>query len=46
MHSLPNMPKTIGREDHCDLVIIGYLEKYPNMGVLDAIDSKDSYNGK
>jgi hypothetical protein len=31
------MPKTIAREDHRVLVTIGYLEKYPNMGVLDAM---------
>jgi hypothetical protein len=40
------MPKTIAREDHCVLVTIGYLENYPNMGVLDAIDGKDNDNGE
>jgi hypothetical protein len=39
------MPKTITRDDHCVLVTIGYLEKYPNMGVLDAIDCKNNDNG-
>jgi hypothetical protein len=40
------MPKNIAREDHRVLVTIGYLEKYPNMGVLDAINSKDNEEGK
>jgi hypothetical protein len=35
------MPKTIAREDHHVLVTIGYLEKYPNMGVLDAMKLGD-----
>jgi hypothetical protein len=35
------MPKTIAREDHCVLVTIGYLEKYPNMGVRDAMKLGD-----
>ncbi len=38
------MPKNIAREDHCVLVTIGCLEKYPNMGVLDAIDGEDNDN--
>ncbi len=46
MHSLPNMPNTIARGDHRVLVTIGYLEKYPNMGVLDAIDGEDNDDGK
>jgi hypothetical protein len=36
------MPKTIARKDHRVLVTIGYLEKYPNMGVLDATNGKDN----
>ena len=40
------MPKTIAREDHRVLVTIGYLEKYPNMGVLDTIDGKDNDDGE
>jgi hypothetical protein len=40
------MPKTIAREDHRVLVTIGYLEKYPNMGVLDLINGKDNYDGE
>jgi hypothetical protein len=40
------MPKTIAREDHPVLMTIGYLENYPNMGVLDATDGKDNDNGK
>jgi hypothetical protein len=35
------MPKTIAREDHRVLLTIGYLEKYPNMGVLDAMKLGD-----
>ncbi len=46
MHNVSNMPKNIAREDHRVLVTIGYLEKYPNMGVLDAINSKDNEEGK
>jgi hypothetical protein len=40
------MPKTIAREDHRVLVTIGYLENYPNMGVLDTIDGEDNEDGK
>ncbi len=46
MHKVSNMPKTIAREDHRVLVTIGYLEKYPNMGVLDLINGKDNYDGE
>jgi hypothetical protein len=35
------MPKTIAREDHHVLVTIGYLEKYPNIGVLDMMKLGD-----
>ncbi len=41
MHKVFNMPKTIAREDHRVLVTFGYLEKYPNMGVLDAMKLGD-----
>ncbi len=46
MHKVSNMPKTIARVDHCVLVTVGYLEEYPNMGVLDAINGKDNDDGK
>jgi hypothetical protein len=40
------MPKTVAIEYHRVLVTIGYLEKYPNMGVLDTIDGKDNDDGE